>query len=222
MPCYVSQYNCYYCVESYCVLVALSFPTRPNYLGFDSSKDWWQNCAGPLTDNLVTLPLWQATWGLTIMTVVIPNGHHYQLTTWGRQGLPDVQSHSLHGLQNQLQTLPPAGTSVASTRLHRRWPSLSSSSTGTASLSSDCCSRKHHQNWHHTANRETYEGSASMGEWFLTYQRYSTKHSQCRILEDQNPLLHCRENFKPCKLKYTHTQSGCNPWQPIKVFHHGF
>ena len=33
MPRYANQYNCYYFVELYFVLVALSFPTRPNYSG---------------------------------------------------------------------------------------------------------------------------------------------------------------------------------------------
>ena len=50
MPCHVNQYNCYYCVEMYCAFVALSLPTIPNYSRFDGSKDWWRNCAGPLTD----------------------------------------------------------------------------------------------------------------------------------------------------------------------------
>jgi len=40
MPCYVNQYNWYYRVELYCVLVALSFHTRPDYSRFDGSKDW--------------------------------------------------------------------------------------------------------------------------------------------------------------------------------------
>ena len=127
-----------------------------------------------------------------------------------------MQSHSLHGLQNQLQTLPPAGTLVASTRHHRRWPSSSSSSTGTASLSSDCCSKKHHQNWHHTANRKTHEGSASMGEWFMMYKRNNTKHSQCRILEDQNPLLHCLLELQNLQIKIHTPNQDVTPDNPLR------
>jgi len=56
-----------------------------------------------------------------------------------------------------------------------------------------------------------------MGEWFLMYQRNITKHSQCHILEDQDPLLQCCDNFKTCKLKYTHTlNQDATPDNPLR------
>jgi len=67
MPCYVNQYNCYYCVELCCVLVALIIPHKTRLFEVRRFKGLVAELCGPSDRHLVTLPLWQATWGLSLL-----------------------------------------------------------------------------------------------------------------------------------------------------------
>jgi len=83
MPCYVNQYNCYYCVELYCVHVALIIPHKTRLFEVRRLRGLVAELCGPSDRHLVTLPMWQATWGLRptdkmSLLAYLPPSHRYE------------------------------------------------------------------------------------------------------------------------------------------------
>ena len=71
MPCWVYQYNCFYCVIFCCVAAELIIPHKIRLFEFRRLKELRGISCEPSDRHLVTLPLWLATWGPSTKVVRI-------------------------------------------------------------------------------------------------------------------------------------------------------